>query len=377
MPLSTDMDKVPVPPPGAAAEPAQQAQPRAELSSVHTSNLPELLAELRLSLLVTTYQAGRLIVIREQLGTLNTHFRSFASPMGLACDGTRLAIGTKREVWQFVNQSEVAPKLPPADSHDAAFLPRSRHHTGNIRIHEIGFVGAELWAVNTRFSCLCSFDAEHSFVPRWRPPFVSALAPEDRCHLNGFAIADGAVKYVTCLGVTDTAGGWRANKADGGCLLHVPGGEIVATGLPMPHSPRLYAGHLWLLESGRGTLSQIDPASGRREVIAKMPGFTRGLDFFGPYAFVGLSQVRETAIFSGLPLTDDLPVQERTCGIWVIDLRSGGTVAFLRFETGVQEIFAVQVLPGLRHPDIVTDDDSILDSSFILPDAALSQLPAP
>ncbi len=358
-----------------AEAPDQVPAEAIELTSVHTSNLPDLLAELGISLLVTTYQAGRLIVVREQAGALNTHFRSFSSPMGLAYDGIRLAVGTKHEVWQFVNQEDVALKVEPANTHDAAFLPRSWHHTGDIRIHEMAYVGTELWAVNTRFSCLCTFDSEHSFVPRWRPPFVSALAPEDRCHLNGMAVVDDAVQYATCLGSTDAPGGWRENKARGGCLLDVPTGEIVTCGLAMPHSPRVYNGHLWVLESGEGSLLRIDPKTGKTQEIARMPGFTRGMDFFGPYAFIGLSQVRETAIFSGLPLTERLTANERTCGVWVIDLRTGGTVAFLRFEHGVQEVFAIQVLPGIRHPDVITDDEEFLASSFIIPERALAEVP--
>jgi uncharacterized protein (TIGR03032 family) len=144
----------------------------------------------------------------------------------------------------------------------------------------------------------------------------------------------------------------------------------------MPHSPRAHAGHLWVLESGEGTLLRIDPRTGNREEIARMPGFTRGMDFFGPYAFIGLSQVRETAVFSGLPLTERLPENERTCGVWVVDLRNGATVAFLRFESGVQEIFSIQVLAGIRHPDVITDDEELLSSSFILPEAALIEVPA-
>ena len=45
--------------------------------------------------------------------------------------------------------------------------------------------------MNTLFSCLAGLDSRYSFVPRWRPPFISALAAEDRCHLNGLAMVDG------------------------------------------------------------------------------------------------------------------------------------------------------------------------------------------
>jgi uncharacterized protein (TIGR03032 family) len=352
------------PPPGAAEEP---------MHSVHTSNFPQFLDHLGISLLVTTYQAGKLIAVRVQDGTLNTHFRTFAQPMGLAGDRHRLAVGTRLQVWELRNQPEAGRKLEPAGRHDACYLPRASHVTGDIRIHEIAWADDELWIVNTRFSCLCTLDRDHSFVPRWRPPFVSALAPEDRCHLNGLALRGGRPRYVTCLGATDTAGGWRATKADGGCLLDVDTGETILGGLSMPHSPRWHDGRLWVLESGDGGLAVVDPEAGRRETLARLPGFTRGLDFFGPYAFVGLSQVRETATFSGIPITERL--KERTCGVWVVDLRDGRTAAFLRFEAAVQEIFAVLVLPGLRFPEVLNDNEEVLGNSFVLPDEALADVP--
>ena len=346
-------------------------------SSSHTSNFPELLLRLGISLVVSTYQAGKLIFVRAQGDELNTHFRQFFSPMGVAYqpDTGRLAIGAKHEVWEFRNQPDVAPKLEPIGECDAAFMPRLTHHSGDIRIHEIAWIDRELWAVNTRFSCLCTFDADHSFVPRWRPPFVSALAPEDRCHLNGLCVVADRVKYVTCLGATDTAGGWRANKRDGGLLLDVESGEPLVRGLSMPHSPRVYAGKLWLLESGHGTLSVADLETGKTEIVAKMPGFTRGIDFHGNLAFIGLSQVRESAVFSGIPLVEELSESERTCGVWVVDIRNGRTVAFLRFEGIVQEIFAVTVLPGIVFPDLINEPGETLDSSFVLPDEALREVP--
>jgi uncharacterized protein (TIGR03032 family) len=351
----------------------------AELRSVHTTSFPALLEQLGASLLVSTYQAGKLVVVRADGGKLNTHFRTFHSPMGLAGDATRFTVGTRCEVLEFRNQPDVARKLPPAGKHDACFLPRAAHVTGDVRIHEIAWAdgpsrqGKELWIVNTRFSCLCTLDADYSFVPRWRPPFVTALSPEDRCHLNGLALRDGRPRYVTCLGRTDTAGGWRANKANGGYLLEVPSGAVLAEGLSMPHSPRWYDNQLWLLESGTGGFGRVDLATGRLKTIIELPGFTRGLDFLGPFAFIGLSQVRETATFSGLPITERL--QERTCGVWVVDTRNGQTVAFLRFEAAVQEIFAVLVLPGVRFPEVLTDDQDIISSSFILPDEALADVP--
>src|SRR5262249_52310919 len=160
---------------------------------------------------------------------------------------------------------------------------------------EVAWAGEELWLVNTRFSCLCTLDPGYSFVPRWRPPFVTALAAEDRCHLNGLALADGRPKYVTALGESDTADGWRPNKARGGVLLDVPSGAFVARGLSMPHSPRWHDGKLWVLESGTGRLLHVTVVSGQTEPVAELPGFTRGLALAGRYAFIGLSKIRETS----------------------------------------------------------------------------------
>jgi uncharacterized protein (TIGR03032 family) len=342
------------------------------LRSVHTGNFGGILQELGISLLVSTYQAGKLVVLRpNERGGINTHFRNFARPMGLAAAGDRLALGTAVEVWEFHNLPAVARQLDPPGSHDACFLPRSSHVTGDVQIHEMAWAGAELWFVNTRFSCLCTRDPVYSFVPRWRPAFVSALAPEDRCHLNGLGVRDGRVRYVTALGETDARAGWRANKKDGGILIDVASGEVLARRLSMPHSPRWHDGRLWVLESGTGGLGVVDPATGKYQAAASLPGFTRGLDFYGPLAFVGLSQVRETAVFSGIPITER--PAERNCGVWVVDLRSGQTVAFLRFEEAVQEIFAVQVLPGKRYPDVIHDELKWLAESFVLPDEALAQ----
>ncbi|HEV3263503.1 MAG TPA: TIGR03032 family protein [Gemmataceae bacterium] len=381
------------------------------LRAAHTPNFPALLRQLGASLLVTTYQAGKLVMVRDQGDHLNTHFRAFKAPMGLALadGGARLAIGTTLQVWEFRDNPDVARRLEPAGTHDGCFLPRSCHVTGNVQIHEMAYgqgsgvrgqgsgagcltpnpcpltpelltpdpcpLTPELWFVNTRFSCLATIDSESSFVPRWRPPFVTELEPSDRCHLNGLGMVDGKPKYVTALGETNEMHGWRANKAKGGLLMDVDSGAILCRGLSMPHSPRWYGGRLWVCESGSGTLGTVDLNTGRYEAVAAVPGFTRGLDFAGDLAFVGLSQVRESAVFSGIPITERLAPEERTCGVCVVDLRRGETVALLKFESGVQEVFAVAVLPR-RFPDLINDDETLLESSFVVPTECLGEVAA-
>jgi uncharacterized protein (TIGR03032 family) len=338
--------------------------------AVATQSFGPLLRGLGLSLVVSTYQSGCLILIHaEESGAVGTEVRMFRSPMGIAVRKGEMALGTKTDLWHFRNVPAIAQRIEPAGRYDACFLPRRLDVTGDIRVHEIGFAGDELWLVNTRFSVLCTIDGQSSFVPRWRPPFVSRLEGEDRCHLNGMTILDGRVRYVSALGTSDTAGGWRATRSDGGVLVDVDSGEIVLRGLSMPHSPRQHDGRFYILESGKGTIARADLASGRVETVTELPGFTRGLSFAGPYAFIGLSQVRESNIFGGIPLLDR--VEERQCGIYVVDLRDGELVAFLRFEGSVHEIFDVQVLHGIRRPYIADLTDKLVVSSFAVPNEVL------
>src|SRR3954468_10069858 len=365
------------------------------LRSVHTTNFPAILEQLQSSLAVTTYQAGKLVLLRSDAGIINTHFRAFNKPMGMAVGNGRLAIGTAVDVWEFRNVPAVAAKLEPAGKHDACFLPRSAHVTGDVQIHEMAYATCsrasptlgnrvsekldymdELLFVNTRFSCLATHDPEHSFAPVWRPRFISQLTPDDRCHLNGLCVVDGRPRWATALGETDTAGGWRENKKSGGILIDIVANEIVARDLSMPHSPRWHAGRLWLLGSGTGSLGFVDVNTGKYEPIVRLDGFTRGLEMIGNLAFVGLSQVRETAVFSGIQITERLQETERTCGVWVVDIQRGQVVAFLKFEEAVQEIFAVALLPGSRFPDLVNDNTELVGSSFVLPDEALRDVPA-
>jgi uncharacterized protein (TIGR03032 family) len=334
-------------------------------------DFPDVLRALGVTLVVTTYETGRVILLRADGHGLNVHLRAFPCPMGVAVAGGRLALGTEREIWELFDLPALAGGVEPRGRHDALYAPRFATITGDIRVHELAYAGGELWVANTRFSCLCTLDRQHSFVPRWRPPFVSALAPDDRCHLNGLCVVDDRIRYVTVLGATDTPDGWRATRADGGCILEVPSGRIVASGLSMPHSPRVHDGALWVLDSGRGGVATVDPASGAVRSRAQLPGFARGLALAGRYAFVGLSQARESDYFGNLPL-DTMP--ERHCGIWVLDTQTGATVAGLRFEGDVREIFDVQILPH-RFPELLEPQSDLVRRTFALPTDAVDHTP--
>ena len=339
-----------------------------EFRYTQTESFAALLKQLGASLLVSTYQANKLLVARVAGAGLSMLVRTFDRPMGLAAFDGRLAIGTRKEVWFLRDAPDIARRIEPAGQHDACFLPRSCHVTGDLGIHEIARATEELWLVSTRFSCLATLDPDFSFVPRWRPPFVTTLAAEDRCHLNGLAIVDGTPRYVTALGTTDLRDGWRAEKPKGGCVIDVPSGEFVSRGLSMPHSPRWHDGRLWLLESGTGQLVSVDPVSGHRLRVAELPGFARGLALSGHYAFVGLSKIRTTSAMDGVPLVERR--DQLKCGVSVVDLRTGQVIALLEFQTAVEEIFDVQLLPGLRFPEVIGFQQETIQHTFVVPPVA-------
>ena len=340
--------------------------------SSHTPSVAELLKQAGVSLLVTTYKSGHAIIARHDEGIVNTEFKNVSRAMGAAVAGNRLAIGGADAILAFTNQQGLAARAPSPKPADAAYAPRSVVFTGDVAIHDMAYGGdGALYFVNTRFSCLSRQDIDYSFVPVWRPSWISALAGEDRCHLNGLAMVDGQPRYVTALALTDTAGGWRDLKGTSGVIVDVTDDRVVCSGLAMPHSPRWHDGRLWVLESGTGALSTVDVDSGDASVVAHLPGFTRGLDFIGPYALVGLSQVRES-VFTDLPITQQ--AAERNCGVWVVDTRNGEIVGFLRFAGAVQEIFDVKVLPA-RWPTIL-DSGELTLSAFVLPDEALKDVVA-
>jgi uncharacterized protein (TIGR03032 family) len=210
----------------------------------HSANLPELLDQLGISLLLSTYQAGRVVSLGSHQWQLRLAFAQFDQAMGLARTPDGLAVGCRDNIWTLPAHQGIASRIAPVGEHVIAFLARQTHHTGPVLGHELAWASdgageGRLWLVNTLFNGLVTIEAPWSYVPSWRPPFLSGWLPEDHCHLNGVAIAEdgSAPLWVTALDRSDNANGWRADKARGGCLLHVPSGEVVLADLAMSPPP--------------------------------------------------------------------------------------------------------------------------------------------
>lgn len=322
-------------------------------------NLAGWLAQADVSLAFTTYQAGRLFMIgRKPDGTMRAHERHVDHCQGLWTDGETLWTSAKTMLWRFRN--DVPAGHVTERGADRRFVPREGRVTGALDVHDIGMgdVGGGRTGpifVNTAFNCLATTSAVASFRPVWRPPFISELTREDRCHLNGLAMDGTRAAYVSAISKSDVQDGWRDRRRDGGVIVDVASGEIVASGLSMPHSPRLHDGKLWVLNSGRGELGIVDPANGAFTPVAFCPGYARGLAFAGRYAVIGLSRPRHNKTFEGLDLDQRLAAKdaEPRCGLIIVDTQSGSTVEWLRFEHTVDELYDVAVLAGVVQPEAV------------------------
>jgi uncharacterized protein (TIGR03032 family) len=343
-------------------------QPLPPFSCSYTPNVPELLMQMHCTLAISTYQAGKVVFISPK----NTEHlvqlpRTFKKAMGMGIDDDKMVLATMDEVLVLVNSPELAthyPKQP--NTYDALFMPRATYYTGQVDIHDIDYGEGAIYAVNTSFSCLIKIDDNYSFTPIWQPPFISKLASEDRCHLNGMAMRDGKPKFASAFNTGDAPQSWREEVTTGGVLMDVTSNEFVATGLAMPHSPRLFDGELYLLLSATGELVRIDRETGKYDVVTKLNGFVRGLARYGDYAFIGLSRLRKnSSTFSKLPIAE----MANEAGIVIIHLPSGAKVGQIIYHSSVDEIYDVQVLPGMIRPGILNTDRPEYKMGLSTPDA--------
>jgi uncharacterized protein (TIGR03032 family) len=301
------------------------------------------------SLVLSTYQSGKVLFIgcHPETDKISVLERTIDRPMGLALGGNRLAVSSLYQIYTFIDA--LAPG-ETAKGADACYVPQTSHFAGDLDVHDMAYdsLGRLVFA-NTLFSCLATISDSHSFKPLWKPGFVSRLAAEDRCHLNGLAMRDGRPAYVTAIGTGDVADSWR------GVVIDVESGEIACAGLSMPHSPRWHEGKLYVLNSGAGEFGSVDLASGRFEPIAFLPGYARGLAFSGNHAVIGLSAPRNNRTFDGIPLQAllDAASMKPRCGIQIVDLRTGDVTHWLTFEGIVTELYDVATLPGRRAPTMV------------------------
>jgi len=344
-----------------------QQKELAPFSCQNSPNVPELLNKLGCTLVLSTYQAGKVIFLSAVDDNKLVQLpRTFNKAMGVAIDGDKLAIATKNEVLLTVNSRELAKSYPPKpNTYDALFVPRAKYYTGQVDIHDLHWgENGVLFAVNTSFSCICEINSDYSFQPIWHPTFITEMVSEDRCHLNGLALENGKPKYVSALGTGNSMREWKSGLLEGGVVIDVTKDKILTDKLSMPHSPMIIDDELYLLESAKGTLSKIDRSTGQVERIKDLGCFVRGMAKIGNFLFIGTSKLRQNAsVFKDLPIAS----QSTKAGIKILHLPTLALTAEISYDSSVDEIYDVQILENIKRPNILNTDKDVHQLSLSIP----------
>ncbi|GLQ30246.1 TIGR03032 family protein [Litoribrevibacter albus] len=371
----------------------QTSEDQFDLRSVYSDNLPQILKVLNISLVITSYQAGQLILIRSDGDTVTTCSKEFPRPMGVYADQHHLTLGTATQVIDFQrcdglldqvrsgyldNEQELTKKILEKDEKameaflnerrktinqvkkaNALYLHRAAITTGMINIHDIAWGDEGLWVVNSTFSCLATLAPDSSFIARWKPPFISELVPEDRCHLNGMAMRDGKPRYVTTFNKENRRDSWAEEQQfDDGTLIDVQTSKILVDGMIMPHSPRYHEGKIYVCESGRGLVWRVDPESGAKTQMIQLPGFLRGMTFLDDIMLVGLSRVRDSDSNKDMPLRQE--GIETVSGVWLINLNDDSVIAYIKFEDDVDQIYDIGIIPNGSFPELLDVNNPLI-----------------
>ena len=323
-------------------------QPAAKTDISFSSGLRSFLLSSQTSLAFTSYQSGNLYLFGAGSdGKLAMHQAAYPQAMGVVGDAHRIYLASHSQIVRLENV--LAASQIANNKHDKVYVPRNFQTTGAVDLHEIGVCAdGKVLFVNTRYSCLCELSLTHSFRPIWKPNFISKLAPEDRCHLNGLGMDNGKPRFVSAISQSDVVDGWRDRRHDGGIIIDIKTDKVVAEGLSMPHSPRYHNRRLWVANSGAGEIGYINRKTKQFAPFAFCPGFIRGLAFTEEHAIVTLSKPRYKR-FDGLQLATALEERDADpwCGVQIISLADGSVAHWIRFDGAIQELFDVCVLPGV------------------------------
>ncbi len=326
--------------------------PKLELGA--SPHFNDWLAGHGISLAFTSQSTSKLFLVgrdEDGLGTLAE--RTIDTCGSLIATARGFYVSAAWQIWRFenvLNQGEMS------EGYDAVYVPKASHVTGAIACRDMALDAEDrLVFANGRFSCLAYLSRDYSFHPVWRPPFISAYAPEDRCRLSGLAAKEHGVEFVTAGAATDGAEGWRESMTDGGILIDVRHGETVAADLCLPAAPRLVGKSVLLIEGGSGFLTRVDPKSGTVERITRLPGFPTAMTVIGNFAVVGLSKSLPGIDATSLPLTVALTEAgaEAKCGVAIVELSSGNVLHWVAVEGVVEDIAGICSLPGITRPRAV------------------------
>lgn len=319
----------------------------------------KILNRLNVTLVFSTYQAGKLIFVSSPTGeAIYKYAKNFKRPMGVAVLNDRLAVASRNFVEIYSKSAKLAKAFPPKPNfYDSFFTPQAKYFTGISDMHEISFDSGELYAVNTSFSCITKMSDKNHFISVWQPDFITELAPEDRCHLNGLIMEEGAPKYVTFFDQSNENNGWRKTPVNTGVLYDCQKQKVLVDNLSMPHSPTKHGDDIFFLQSATGQVMRYNTKSKELNQIVQLNSFLRGLDVYGDFLFIGASKMRKSSkTFKELPISDN-----SFAGIEIVNYKTGKRVAGLSYTDNISEIFEVKVIEGMTKPIMLTENDEGYD----------------
>ena len=315
----------PVLPAPAASDDAIDASPR----------LRHWLQANRICLALSTGEGGRIITLGAGSSGLAAFDVPCDRPGALLATEAGLYVAARSRLWCFDDALTGGERFR---GEDRLCLPSQCRPTGTIGIQDVAAEeSGRLLVAAAQFNCVARMNSRGDLKPVWRPAFIDAAIRDDRCRLSGFCLSDGGLAYVTVTAATNEKDGWRQYKASGGQVIDAATHQVVAQGLALPRAPRLYRKRLWILESGSGTLGWIDLQTRRFERFAEVPGFPRGLRFFGDHALVTASQ-RHGEQGGG------------AAGIHWVNLKTGKIDHWIALKAPIGEAIDVALIPGKTVP---------------------------
>ena len=220
-------------------------------------------------------------------------------------------------------------------------MPRITYHTGAVDIHDLSFgSNGDIYAINTLFSSIIKLDENYSFTPVWTPPQIDKITSEDRCHLNGMAMLNGKPKYATAFnnGNTPQVG---ENITSSGVIYDIEKNKIICSGLPMPHTPRIFNNELYVLLSATGELVKIDTDNGTYDVIVKIGGFVRGMSLHKDYLIHwNFKAQKNSSTFGKL----DFAKHANQAGIVIVHLPTKKHSRKINYFNSLDEIYDIHIL---------------------------------
>ncbi len=326
----------------------------------YSQRFVKLLHRLNITLVFSTYQAGKLIFVSSPTGeAIYKYAKTFRRPMGIDVHENKLAVASRDYVEIYSKSVKLGRAYPSKPNfYDAIFVPQAKYFTGRTDMHEIIYHEGDIWAVNTSFSCIAKMSDDQHFVPVWQPNFISELAPEDRCHLNGVILEKGKPAYVTFFDQSDISNGWRKTPIDTGVLYDCQKQEVVLDKLSMPHSPTKIANLIFFLQSATGEVMKYDIISKELTCIITLNSFLRGLTIYDDFLFIGASKMRKDS-----KTFKDLPIAKTSfAGIEIVNYKTGKRVAGLSYTENISEIFEIKVIENMQKPLMLTENDKDYDT---------------